>query len=122
MSDDRGDRPDGGQNPFEGTPFEQLFRSFTGGLGGGATGPGGMPAGMPDLSALMGQVQHLFAPHEGPVNWTLALDVARKAVAQQPDPSPTQRQADAVADAVRLADHWLDTATGFPSGVTRALV
>jgi putative hydrolase len=52
------------------------------------------------------------------VNWTLAGDIARRAVAQHPDPSPTQRQQDQVADAVRLADHWLDEATTFSSGVT----
>ena len=44
--------------------------------------------------------------------------MARKIVAQSPDPTPTQKQKDAVADAVRLADHWLDEATAFPSGVT----
>jgi putative hydrolase len=97
------DNPDEeSENPFKGTPFEQIF-----GAGGG----------MPDLSALLGQVQAMMAPHEGAVNWTLAGDIARKSVAQQPDPSPDQRQQDAVADAVRLADHWLDEATEFPSGV-----
>jgi putative hydrolase len=99
MSDHPGEQP---ENPFKGTPFEQLF-----GAGGG----------MPDLNALLGQVQAMMAPHEGAVNWTLAGDIARKSVAQQPDPSPDQRQQDAVADAVRLADHWLDEVTEFPSGV-----
>jgi putative hydrolase len=109
MSNDPGETPDGpdegGQNPFKGTPFEQLF----GGLGGGA---------MPDLGQLFSQLQSLMQPHEGTINWDFALDMARKTVAQQSDPSPTQKQKDAVADAVRLADHWLDEATGFPSGVT----
>ena len=80
---------------------------------GGAAGSGGMP----DLSALMSQMQAMMAPHEGSVNWTLAKDVARSTVAQEPDPSPTDRQRAEVADAVRLADHWLDSATEFPSGV-----
>lgn len=105
MSSNPGDQPDDGQNPFKGTPFEQLFS-------------GGMPAGMPDLGALMGQVQSLMQPYDGPINWDYALDIARKAVAQSPDPSPTQKQKDTVAEAVRLADHWLDEATAFPSGVT----
>jgi len=100
MSENPGDQP---ENPFKGTPFEQFF-----------SGQGGMP----DLNALFGQVQAMMAPHEGAVNWTLATDLARKAVAAQPDPSPSQRQQDAVADAVRLADHWLDAVTEFPSGVT----
>lgn len=105
---------DGGpddQNPFRGTPFEQLF----GQMFGGAGGPGGQ---MPDLSQVFAQLQSLMQPHEGPINWPYAVDLARKAVAAEPDPSTSQRQKDAVADAVRLADHWLDEATGFPSGVT----
>ena len=105
MSNDPGDGPDEGQNPFKGTPFEQFFA-------------GGMPAGMPDLNQLMGQFQSLMQPYDGPLNWDAADDLARKTVAANPDPSPSQRQKDAVADAVRLADHWLDEATGFPSGVT----
>jgi putative hydrolase len=105
MSENPGEQP---ENPFKGTPFEQLF---SGQMFGGQ-------GGMPDLNALLGQVQAMMAPHEGAVNWTLATDLARKAVAAQPDPSPSQRQQDAVADAVRLADHWLDAVTEFPSGVT----
>ncbi|QIK75663.1 zinc-dependent metalloprotease [Nocardioides piscis] len=100
-------------NPFKGTPFEQIFNA----LGGGLPGPG-QGGAMPDLGALMGQFQAFLQPHEGPVNWTLATDMARKVSAQQPDPTPTQSQRDAIADAVRLADHWLDAATDFPSGVT----
>ena len=99
MSDDPGEQPD---NPFKGTPFEQFFGSGQ----------------MPDLASIMSQVQAMMTPHEGAVNWTLAGDIARRAVAQHPDPSPTQRQQDQVADAVRLADHWLDEATTFSSGVT----
>jgi putative hydrolase len=101
MSTNPGEDP---ENPFKGTPFEQIFGS----------------GGMPDLSALLGQVQAMMAPHDGPVNWTLANDIARKAVAQDPDPSPTDGQQAAVADAVRLADHWLDEVTDFPSGVHSA--
>lgn len=95
---------DGENNPFKGTPLEGLFG------GSGA-------AGMPDLNALMAQMQNLMKPHDGPLNWEAATDTARKTVAQQPDPSPDQRTKDQVADAVRLADHWLDETTGFASGV-----
>src|SRR6476661_179420 len=101
-------------NPFKGTPFEQIFNAFGG--AGGSGMPGG--AGMPDLSALMSQMQAMMAPHDGSVNWALAKDVARRTVAEQPDPSPTGRQGTEVADALRLADHWLDSATEFSSGVT----
>ena len=121
MSDNPGDRPDGpdegNQNPFKGTPFEHLFggsgapdlSALFGGGGGGAA---------PDLGALFSQIQSLMQPHDGAINWDYATDLARKVVAQSPDPSPSQKQKDAVADAVRLADHWLDEATGFPSGVS----
>jgi putative hydrolase len=122
-------------NPFKGTPFEQLFGGMAGGgLGGGLGGAfgkdfqqqfqafgqqlGGAGGQMPDLGQLFGQIQAMLQPYDGPLNWELALDTARRVVAQQPDPSPTQKQKDAVADAVRLADHWLDGATDLPSGIT----
>lgn len=89
------------QNPFRGTPFEHIF-----------TG------GAPDLSQLFNQLQSMMQPYDGPLNWDLAIDTARKTVAQQPDPTPSAKQRDEVADAVRLADHWLDGTTSFPSGVT----
>lgn len=94
-------------NPFKGTPFEQLFSA----LGGAFGGPGGG-------QAFFQQLQSLMQPHEGPLNWGAAQDIARQAVAQQPDPSPSTRDADRVADAIQLADHWLDATTAFPSGVT----
>ena len=87
MSNDPGDRPDDdANNPFRGTPFEQMFAAFSSGAGGA----GG--TGMPDLSALMSQMQAMMQPHEGAVNWNLAKDVARRTVAAEPDPSPSARQ------------------------------
>src|SRR4051812_11259944 len=100
------DGPDEPNNPFKGTPFEQIFSAF-----------GGSGGAMPDLSQLMSQMQAMMTPHEGSVNWDLAKDVARRTVAEKPDPSPTDRQRQEIADALRLADHWLDSATEFPSGV-----
>ncbi len=96
-------------NPFKGTPFEQFFSGL------GAMGPGGA---MPDLNALMAQVQSMFGhSHDGPVNWDTVVDVARRTAAQQPDPTPSAAQSSAIEDAVRLADHWLDATAAFPSGV-----
>jgi putative hydrolase len=114
MTSDPGDQP----NPFKGTPFEQLFAAFGGG-GVPGMGPGmGMGAGMPDLSALMGQVQAMMQPHEGAVNWNLAKDIARRAAAQEPDPSISSAEDTRISDALRLADHWLDSATELPSGIS----
>ncbi|GAA3834846.1 zinc-dependent metalloprotease [Nocardioides panacisoli] len=93
-------------NPFKGTPFENLFKGAAGGAGGF------------DLSQLFGQLQSMLQPHEGPLNWKVADDLARAAIAQEADPSPTSRDASRVADAIQLADHWLDVVTGFPSGVS----
>jgi putative hydrolase len=57
-------------------------------------------------------------PYDGPVNWTLAIDIARRTSAQEPDPSPDRAVQTRVADAFRLADHWLDDATALPSGIS----
>lgn len=109
--------PNEGQNPFKGTPFEQFFSQMGSmNIPGLTGGPG--PGGMPDLGALFGQLQQMMQPYEGSLNWDLATDLARQTVAASPDPSPSGKQNDAVADAVRLADHWLDATTAFPSGVT----
>ncbi|HJQ04424.1 MAG TPA: zinc-dependent metalloprotease [Nocardioides sp.] len=99
--------PDDADNPFKGTPFEQIF----GALGGAFGGPGGG-------ADFFSQIQAMMQPHEGPLNWDMAIDLARRTVAAEPDPTPSSRDASRVADSIQLADHWLDTATSFPSGVT----
>jgi putative hydrolase len=110
--DDDGDDAKPPHNPFAGTPFEQLFSAFTSGSSGGGSG-------MPDLSQLMAQVQRMMTPYSGSVNWPLAKDTARGQLAQAPDPSPTRGDQEAVAAAVRLAEHWLDEACDFPAGAYR---
>ena len=106
--EDRDDEPTEG-NPFAGTPMEGLFAGFNGGE-------------MPDMNALMAQMQKLFTPHEGAVNFEMAKDVARHALAAAgPDPSPNSHQTGAVNDAVRLAELWLDQATSIPAGATTAV-
>ena len=122
MSNDPHDGPEDASdkdanNPFKGTPFEQFFAGGGAGLGGMDFGGMNM-AGMPDLGALFGQLQSMMQPYDGALNWEVAADLARKTVAASPDPTPSAKQAAAVADAVRLADHWLDEATEFHSGVT----
>lgn len=104
MSDNENEEP---ENPFKGTPMEQLFGAFSG--------------GQMDMSQIMGQMQKMFAPHEGSVNFDLAKEVARHALAAAgPDPSPNSAQQGAVDDAVRLAETWLDSVTGIPAGATTA--
>ncbi|MET1062606.1 MAG: zinc-dependent metalloprotease [Aeromicrobium sp.] len=102
MPDDENDEP---QNPFAGTPMEQIFGAFS--------------SGQIDMNQIMGQMQKMFAPHEGSVNFDLAKDVARQTLAAAgPDPSPNSAQQGAVDDATRLAELWLDGATSIPVGAT----
>lgn len=111
-----------GQNPFAGTPLEQIFGALGGSMGGGPGGPAaGFGGQTPDLSALFGQMQQMFsgAGSDGSVDFGTARDVARKAVAAAgPDPAPHGGQVGAVADAVRLAESWLDRVTDVPAAAT----
>ncbi|MBU9944389.1 MAG: zinc-dependent metalloprotease [Dermatophilaceae bacterium] len=102
-----------------------------GGLGGPA-GPGGMGgapggAGGFDISSLGAALQQLGAmmqagqaggPSQGPVNWAMVTDVARKKLAAEGDPSVSDAQRRAVIEAIRLADVWLDPAVTFPAATS----
>lgn len=105
MADEPDDDP---QNPFKGTPLEGLF--------------GQLGAGPVDLSQLMAQMQRMFEPHDGPVNFRLAGDIARQSVAAAgEDPTPHAGQVGAVDDAARLAEMWLDRASDLPAGAVGAV-
>jgi len=83
-----------------------------------------------DLGGVMEQLQTAFnsmttqfggmfnasaADSESGVNWTLAKDTARKTVASLgADPSPNSADSEQIADAVAIAEVWLDDATDFP--------
>lgn len=108
--------PDGGpadgNDPFKGTPMEGLFGAF-GGPGGGQ---------IPDMGVLFSQIQNMFEPHDGPINFAMARDVARQVSASSgEDPTPHSGQAGAVNDALQLAEGWLDRATSIPAGATSAV-
>lgn len=84
--------------------------------------PGGGPAGGFDMNALGAALQQLGAMlqggqagADGPVNWSMVADVARKALVQAGDPSVGEAERRAVVDAVHLADVWLDAAVTFPA-------
>jgi len=90
---------------------------------GGSGGPenpfaalfGGNPQ---DLGAAFAQLGQLLSYEGGPVNWDLARDIARQAVAAGGDPTPSAAQRSAIDDAVRLAEVWLDAATALPAGTS----
>nr|WP_214110578.1 zinc-dependent metalloprotease [Acrocarpospora catenulata] len=59
------------------------------------------------------------APSSGPVNWDMAKNIARHAVvAEGGDPSVMEGERRQIADALNLADLWLNEATTLPSGVS----
>ncbi|HSI27133.1 MAG TPA: zinc-dependent metalloprotease, partial [Aeromicrobium sp.] len=92
---------------------------FGGDMGGDMGGGMGDPFNGMDLSALFGQMQRMLQPHEGPINFEMATEVARHAVAAAgPDPTPSANQIGALADALQLAESWLDRATNIPAGGT----
>src|SRR5260370_8557805 len=91
--------------------------SGSGASGGGNPGPLG-PLGDPQQFAdALRQFADLMSWQGGPVNWDLAKNVARHAVAAEGDPSVLDVDRQKIVDALRLADLWLDEATRFTTGV-----
>ncbi|GAB2453225.1 zinc-dependent metalloprotease [Xylanimonas ulmi] len=73
---------------------------------------------LPDSAAMrqvLAQVQRLLStPGDGPVNTSVAHDLARQVAIAEGDPSLTAGQAKAATDALRVAELWLDAATTLP--------
>lgn len=90
---------------------------------GAGMGPDGFDAA--NFGAALQQLGAMMAAagngNDGPVNWDMALDVARRVVAEGGDPSVSDAQRRAVADAVGLADVWLDPVTQFPASAGQAI-
>lgn len=108
--DEPGDGADRGsgnspQPPPGADPFASLF------------GAGGSPQ---DIGAAFQRLGQLMSYQGGPVNWDLARDVARQAVAATGDRSVSGAERREIDDAMRLAELWLDAVTAFPSGASSA--
>ncbi|QFG25055.1 zinc-dependent metalloprotease [Actinomadura sp. WMMB 499] len=94
------DRP---QDPFKAmggdmAQFADMLHRFADMIGGqGAPGAGG--------------------PGGGPLNWDLAKNIARHAVAEKGDPSIVDAERRQVEEALRLAELWLDEGTTLPAGI-----
>jgi putative hydrolase len=95
----------GGQGPGGQDPFGGLF-------GGGAGGAN-------QFADALRQFADMLSYSGGPVNWDLAKNLARHAIAAKGDPSVLENERAGVVEAVRLADLWLDDVTTFPSGIGR---
>jgi putative hydrolase len=83
----------------------------------GLFGGGGAPQ---DIGAAFQRLGQLLSWQGGPVNWDLARDVARQAVAASGDRSVSGAERMEVSDAMRLAELWLDAATSLPAGASSA--
>ncbi|MFT4468319.1 zinc-dependent metalloprotease [Arthrobacter sulfonylureivorans] len=101
-------------------PLSEMFARLFGGQAGDVD-PAAMAkaAGLPSdpnaLAQMFQQVQAMMsAPSEGPVNWKLAHENARKVAASDSDPSVSAQQSRAIDEALRLAEMWLDPATTIP--------
>src|SRR6266516_204827 len=84
------------------------------------SGPGdpmGMFGNPQQFADALRQFADLMSWQGGPVNWDLAKNVARHALAAEGDPSVLDADRSKITEAVRLADLWLDEVTNFSSGV-----
>ncbi|MDQ1740719.1 MAG: hypothetical protein QOE53_2371 [Pseudonocardiales bacterium] len=79
--------------------------------------PGRDPDDLAGKIPLFAELQRLLSSSGGPVNWDLARQLAISSLAAQHRKTTSADHA-AVADALRLADIWLDGATDLPSGIT----
>ncbi|MBE0008720.1 MULTISPECIES: zinc-dependent metalloprotease [unclassified Arthrobacter] len=109
------------------TPKDPLAEMLARLMGGNAQGmdpqelakAAGLPSDPQAMAMMMQQVQAMFAAQsDGPVNWKLAHEHARRVAASDSDPSVTPQQRRDVDEALKLAEMWLDPVTDFPSTST----
>jgi putative hydrolase len=77
--------------------------------------PGASPEDISAKIPLFAELQKLMSWSGGPVNWDLAKQVA-VASAAPADRAVSREETEAVRDALRLADVWLDPLTTLPAG------
>src|SRR3954463_7508358 len=105
------ERPEPGSTPDPTDPFG------LGALFGGVAG-GGSPEDVLGKMPLFAELQKLMSWSGGPVNWDLARQSAISQLAAGHQPTSEAERA-AAAEALRLADLWLDQVTDLPSGIER---
>jgi putative hydrolase len=95
-----------------------MSSQFPFGFGPGGDGDPDDPSANPFGAAMpmFAQLQQMMSGQGGPVNWDLASQLATQGLAGA-DPGVPGPERAAVADAIRLADLWLDEVTQLPSGI-----
>jgi putative hydrolase len=106
-------RDESGKNPADPFGFGALF--------GGGAGGAGSPEELLGKMPLFAELQKLMNWSGGPVNWDLARQGAISSLAPGHQPTSAAERS-AAAEALRLADVWLDGVTDLPSGIERTLV
>jgi putative hydrolase len=110
--------------PFGFSPPPNPDDHGEGSTGGGNTPPGGMPGGVPfdigQLGQMLSQLGQMLSQSQtsgggGPVNYDLAKQIAMRQLSTTGGDAGGD-QGSAVADAVHLAEMWLDPTTVFPAG------
>lgn len=111
---------DSGDTPQD--PLSEMLAKLFGGAGAGGMDPqelakaAGLPSDPNAMAMIFQQVQAMFsASSEGPVNWQLARDNARRVAATDSDPSVSAAQSKEVDEALHVAQLWLDPVTDFAS-------
>ncbi len=112
------DRPPFGFGP-PGRPGDDDPKPGDQGPAGPLGGPFGGAGGANQFADALRQFADMLSYSGGPVNWELAKNLARHAIAAKGDPSVLANERAAVTDAIRLADLWLDDVTEFPSGIRK---
>src|SRR5688500_5818547 len=107
------ERRDQGGNPADPFGFGALF--------GGGAGAAGSPEELLGKMPLFAELQKLMNWTGGPVNWDLARQGAISQLSAGHQPTSAGERS-AAAEALRLADLWLDAVTDLPSGIERTQV
>jgi putative hydrolase len=89
---------------------------------GGSEGPGGQPFDLSQLGSMLSQLGNMLSQSgsgsAGAVNYEMAKNIAIQQFTNAAGMSGAERT-DAVTDAIRLAEVWLDPVTSLPAGSTK---
>lgn len=117
----------------ESSPWEDLLRGLLGpqaseemiramrdyGFDPARVDPSVFPANPAQMSAIIADMQRLMATTSGPVNWSLAHDIARQKAWGEGDLQVTAAQGEQVRQALQVADLWLDAVSEINPGPGR---